>query len=361
MPKLNLNGNKGEWSELYVFLKLLSDNKLYAADAELNKINEIYYNVVKILRGDSNENIEYCAGTKIIIKKTTGEKLLEIPIEDFKTQSDLLLAKIKSGSGGSFSYEGIRTFLEKIKISKIKAKSSAKRDITIVVHDPNAGYNPELGFSIKSQLGSPSTLLNAGKTTNFIYKISGINLTAALMREVNSLSTISERIVKIKELGGTINYFDMREDKFKLNLQIIDSQFPLVLSSVIKTYYEDGVSSVKDLTMKVSADNPCNFDQTFSHKFYEVKMKNLLTSAALGMLPSVIWDDEYDATGGYIIVKENGDILCYHVYNREEFREYLLKNTKFETASTNRHDFGSVYKNGNKFFINLNLQIRFIK
>ena len=30
--------NKGEWSELYVFLKLLGSGILYAADADLNKI-----------------------------------------------------------------------------------------------------------------------------------------------------------------------------------------------------------------------------------------------------------------------------------------------------------------------------------
>lgn len=35
MPKLS--GNKGEWSEIYAFLRLLEIKKLYAADAELNK------------------------------------------------------------------------------------------------------------------------------------------------------------------------------------------------------------------------------------------------------------------------------------------------------------------------------------
>ena len=33
MPKLS--GNKGEWSEIYAFLRLLEVKKLYAADAEL--------------------------------------------------------------------------------------------------------------------------------------------------------------------------------------------------------------------------------------------------------------------------------------------------------------------------------------
>ena len=33
-----LTGNKGEWSEIYVFLKLLADGRLNAADANLNAI-----------------------------------------------------------------------------------------------------------------------------------------------------------------------------------------------------------------------------------------------------------------------------------------------------------------------------------
>lgn len=29
---MSLAGNKGEWSEIYIFLKLLTDGELYAAD-----------------------------------------------------------------------------------------------------------------------------------------------------------------------------------------------------------------------------------------------------------------------------------------------------------------------------------------
>ena len=53
----------------------------------------------------------------------------------------------------------------------IKTKSSVKSDIRIVIHDSRTGTNPELGFSIKSQLGKASTLLNASMTTNFIYRL----------------------------------------------------------------------------------------------------------------------------------------------------------------------------------------------
>ena len=35
-----IKGNKGEWSELYVLLRLLSHGKIYAADDNLKKIEE---------------------------------------------------------------------------------------------------------------------------------------------------------------------------------------------------------------------------------------------------------------------------------------------------------------------------------
>ena len=52
MPKLS--GNKGEWSEIYVFLRALAVGKLYAADENLNKVDDVFYNIINIVR---NENI----------------------------------------------------------------------------------------------------------------------------------------------------------------------------------------------------------------------------------------------------------------------------------------------------------------
>lgn len=78
------------------------------------------------------------------------------------------------------------------------------------------------------------------------------------------------------------------------------------------------------------------------------------------MTPAKPRTKDFQAAGGYIIAGEDGEIFCYHIYNHNEFQEYLFKNTRFETASTNRYDFGTVYKKDNKMFIKLNLQIRFI-
>ncbi len=47
-----LTGNKGEWSEIYVLLKLLAEGRLYAANENLEKIETIFYPIIKILRDE---------------------------------------------------------------------------------------------------------------------------------------------------------------------------------------------------------------------------------------------------------------------------------------------------------------------
>ena len=57
MPKLS--GNKGEWSEIYVLFRLLEIGKLYAADADLNKIDGVFYNILNIIRTENIGNLSF--------------------------------------------------------------------------------------------------------------------------------------------------------------------------------------------------------------------------------------------------------------------------------------------------------------
>lgn len=68
-------------------------------------------------------------------------------------------------------------------------------------------------------------------------------------------------------------------------------------------------------------------------------------------------DGTEEASGGYIIVKTNGDVLAYHIYNRDAFRKYLLNNTKLESAGSDRHAYGVLYEENDAVRIKLNLQI----
>ncbi|WP_457562742.1 HpaII family restriction endonuclease [Caminibacter pacificus] len=357
--------NRGEWSELYVFFKLLADKKLYAADANLNKIEDIYYPVLKILRKDFIGDFEYHTNSVIKIIDSNGTLLEEIPIKEFKDKSLLLLNKIKTLKGRAFEIPELESFLKKIKITKVKGKSSEKRDITIVVHDMFTGFNPKLGFSIKSRIGGDSTLFNSNKNkTNFIYKIKCKgSFSDKDKNEINAINTkrkLKDRVKKIYEKSCKLEFVEIGSPQFSNNLMIIDSSLPLIVAEMLKLYYLAKATTIYDITKILTDNNPLNFDLTESQPFYEYKIKNFLTDTALGMTPETPWKGIYDANGGYIVAKENGEVLCYHIYNHNAFQEYLFKNTKFDSPSSSKHEYGSIYEDNGEFYINLNLQIRFI-
>ena len=356
-----ISQNKGEWSELYVFLKLLAEGVLYGADSDLNKIDDLYYPLIKIIRTENEQTKHYVKDeSNISIIKESGEQILSLPVTEFTIKADLLLKAIKGANASSFPIPVIESFMKTIKCTKVKADSKDKSDITIVLHDRQTQRDDTFGFSIKSRLGSASTLLNAGKSTNFIYEVSGLNSTQ--IEEINTISNTSklrDRLTLIQDYGN-LKYVGMANEVFESNLKMVDTQFPIIISELLKLYYSGEGSNIKELIAKLQEINPCKLNTALAQKFYEHKIKTFLTDIALGMTPATAWSGNFQATGGYIIVKESGEVLCYHIYNHNEFQDYLFKNTKFDTPSSTRHDFGSIYSKDGRTLFNLNIQIRFI-
>ena len=44
----NKKANKGEWSELYAFFKLLKEVYIYAADEKVNIIEDVYFPIINL-------------------------------------------------------------------------------------------------------------------------------------------------------------------------------------------------------------------------------------------------------------------------------------------------------------------------
>ena len=154
----------------------------------------------------------------------------------------------------------------------------------------------------------------------------------------------------------------MENSIFECNLLLIDSYLPQICTHLLLEYYQRSLSTVEEILELVENANPLNYNLVHGYSFYKYKFMKFLSESALGMKPSYPWKGIIDATGGYIIVKENGDVLCYHILNRNEFEQYLLNNTKFETLNTSRHNLGNIYTDANgSNLIKLNLQVRFIK
>lgn len=360
-----ITGNRGEWSEIYTLLKVLGDKALFAGNDAFERVDNLLYPIVRVLRSEPEGNYEYCIYSDIVLVTSSGKQLLSLPVSEFAEKATLALTEIqrsKKERTGSFSIPELELFMKKIHCSSLKASSSAKTDITIVIHDEKTNQTPVLGFSIKSQLGNASTLLNASKATNFKYELNGITKAQSIIiNDINTRSKIIDRINYIMSNGGTLKFKSIPNRIFSNNLTLIDSLLPNIIAELVYKYFTTSDSTIDKLVATLENNNPLDFDKTHAHSFYTYKLKKFLTDAALGLMPTKIWDGHYDATGGYLVVKEDGDVLCYHLYNRNEFEQYLFSNTKLETASSSRHDFGSVYEEGGQFYFNLNLQIRFIK
>ena len=182
-----LTGNKGEWSEIYAFFRLLGEGKVHAGDADLNKL-DLYYPILSIIREES-KRYEYKPNQDkhILVVDEAGNVFARISMDKLMSESKLLLNAIKESKQRAFAIPSTESFMGKIGCTKLKAPSRDKADIHIVIHDLRTNMTPTLGFSIKSQLGSPSTLLNATEATNIRYLVIGKKMNDKELQEINSI------------------------------------------------------------------------------------------------------------------------------------------------------------------------------
>lgn len=353
----NLKLNVGEWSELFCILYLTNHRKLVICDSNLNKITDEIFTVESI---KTNENVSFELGdfdTNIISDQDGKIIKHKIPNRTLSEYANLLLSYIqnhKKGEG-SFSATQIYNFLKSnIGDVAIKSPSSEKSDIFLNNIDHlRQNSLVELGYSIKSNLGSSPTLLNASKHTNFKYEVSGI--TKADADSINSISTrtkLLDRISKIREKKGKIAFVGVESDSFRKNLQLIDSNLPNLLGNALLYSYEFNNKNFKEIFERSNKD----YDQNFLVK----KLCDFLSDFSFYYFPSKVFSAIKDAYGGFIVIKKNGEVSVLDlVYRKAEVLNYLLNNTVLDSPSSSRYDMLHLQQVGSKFEFTLNLQVRF--
>lgn len=353
-----LSGNKGEWSEVYVLLKLLADGKMYAGDENLEKIAELDYVIRKILRDSHIYGYRDCS---VVVSSDSGDEKV-IPVSDFLSYSAKLLEEIKKGQS-SFRIPEAEDFLEQIGCCSLKAPASEKADIRLLIHNPRSSRDLLFNYSIKSKLGSDFSLLNASKSTNFIYAIDGIDLSDEEIQSINAIQgskKIINRYNAITSSGGRLRFIRPESDVLRDNLTIIDSALPEIIGELLITRESTGKTSMPELTRLLSKSNPAGFHNSTEIPYYEVKIKRLLTAFVVGMVPKKIWSARFYVDGGYLIVREDGEVLAYHLMELSTFEDLLFNFSYLERSSTGRHEYGTIYRDDTSgdLRLKLNLQIR---
>ena len=348
---MNLKFNKGEWSEFYTFIKILSDGRLPLADSKMNNRNSEYLQVLAVL----NNNIDYTRSENNITF-VFEDDVISIPVKKFKENSELLLNAILNSKGRTFEVESASHFANTLHIDSLKQSSRKKGDIKIKVHDAFTNADLVQNFSVKSYLGSKPTLLNASNGTIIKYKVLGNEVSDEEINEINTCSShILDRLNLISKKGLKIVYDDMNDATFKENLQMIDTNFPELLAELyLSSYYIKGKALNKVVPYYLDKNTSAN------KKIITYNVKEFLISIALGMVPKTAWSGLDEANGGYIVVKKDGEIVCYYIYDRNDLKQYLYDQTHFDTPSSKRTNLGMIEReNDGSLSFNLTVQIRF--
>ena len=284
-----IKGNKGEWSELYVLLYLLGTGRLYAANEKVQRLQDVYFPKLKIMRDDTRGRVDYIiSGETEVEIFINGESSGRLPSNLFKQEAAALYHAIELGANRAFPVDRTEAFMQRIAAYRLAAPSSDKTDITLQVHDIHTGYDPIMGFSIKSELGNPPTLLNASGATNFVYSISGIS--DQDMAEINAIDTrtkILDRIEAIYKKGGQISFEHSANETFSMNLMLVDSRIEEIVAEMLLYSYRTNTVDCTDIMSHLDKENPLGFPRD---GFYSFKFKKLLSAIALGMKPSALWD-----------------------------------------------------------------------
>lgn len=333
-----MRGNKGEWSELYALLKLLADGKI-KADIQNQ---DCWLPVLQVFREETDTfKLKFQRSQKDSVELyLNGDLVRSIKSSELADMAEKILSGITGGNDSAFEIDGAAEIMQTLELKKIKSPANKKADIELKVHDPFTNLDRICCYSIKSDLGNPPTLLNASQATNFRFKVFGVD--DVLMEKINSINTrtkIQDRMNKIERLE-----FDSVINKtFANNLLFVDTQLEKFLGEMVKIYYRENISACAELVTILEERNPLKFGVA---NLYRHKIKKFLCAVALGLKPAKNWNGIDEANGGYIIVKDGGEILAYHLYNRDAFETYLLNNTRLETPSTNRHNFATIYSGG---------------
>lgn len=236
--------------------------------------------------------------------------------------------------------------------------------------------NGGMDFAVDSEIGVISTLLNAsGDNTNFVFEVTGpidderMSHFNGLFKETKRKGktcydiATSDRMQYLHDIGCNLKFVDTAKALAKINLiKSGGKEMPDIIAGMLKKFYFENQSGPTSLESCIEylADNDVadyGFDDLKST--YRGKVANFLLCTFTGMRLGSPWNGRQDVNGGYIVVKNNGDVVAFHSTIADEFKDFLVAKMIMESPSHSRHKDMVIYKEGNRYFLKLGLQLRF--
>ncbi len=340
--------NKGEWSEFYAFLKILSTGRLHILDEDDLTSKEL--EVVRLSK-NAHSFVPNESGVFRIIPGGSRAKPMvrhlgeTAPIKECVAH---LLAHIKASSG-TFGHTESESTATQLGVSVKSEQSRAKGDLGLCFVRPDSGQpSAEHEVSVKSWLGGDPTLFNASHIgTRIIYSVHHVPID--VLRGLSQAKSKPRDTLKaISAAGGTVNF--KRFPSAEMNENVKALRAGDTLAWLVKFHY---AKEARGRTFMDTAVAQRPLDEQRAHKS---ALREFLRAAALGMTSSRAWDLSMSASDNYLLVDDTGELFC--VLGRSKVEKFLFKLAYVDTPSTTRYDFGYPYETDGGWEIALNFQVR---
>ena len=296
--------NRGEWTEAYVFLRLLGDGRIYGANDNLEKDELTYIDIINIIKDEPNQYLRF--------ERFMNEEIAQIQAID----SDECVFKVVTApelqEKASFLFNSIKTVVgeRKIRVPSIEE------------------YLKEFRFTTpKANLSEKAREKYGAKADIVLTSLDSLDHT---MNNLNYFDSFKDIISQIKR-DYQLELVGCKNEAFAQNISVVDSQMEEILSTAVlihSGFYGESTNEVKSIGNILSTINPINLRNP--QIFYTAKLKELLFDSFAGMTASTIWNGRKKITGGYIDVSRNGEMLYYRAISDDVFCNYLLNYTYFD-------------------------------
>ena len=338
------------------FKRILTDSKNIA------KISEIFYPFYVLLYDKKYIYHEDLHSIGVMFSSLAGDVLLCTSAEIFLEETAILL-KNYSVSDNKISIANV--FIENLFRSNIKDAGGFKSFVRIFWLDQNNGH-----------IGSDSTLLNAsGDNTNFIFEVTG-NMDDKKMEHFNNIYKITQRkgetrfdiatsirMQYLHDIGCDLRYENTVRPLSRTNLiKCGGMEMPSIVAGMLKKFYFEnlgGNTSVEDCIDYLAENDVAGYGFDDLKETYRGKIANFLLCTFTGMRLGSQWNGRQEVNGGYIVVKNNGDVVAFHSTIADEFKDFLVAKMLMESPSHSRHRDMVIYKENGRYLLKLSLQLRF--
>lgn len=354
---------KQEWSEFYVFLRLLGEGRVFLGDRKGKKFRSVFWPITYVEREEYRGTRRYYVEGENIRMVREKEETTIPKIEFLNLAQQILEAIEGTPSDPVSSPIEVEAFMRKYEILDLQAETQDRTDLAISFWNPRKRAD---GFIVRSRLGAMQPLLAGGRAANIKYQLTANRFSVPTVENINAIesnNTVRDRMLRIEELGGKLKYDEVADKVFRSNLQMFDGQMGRILGEMARFMHLKEIAKVSELVAEIEESNPLKISHELlvKHQYYRFKVKQFLYACALGMRPAKIYRGNDSAIQGMIFVGADGVPICYHQSEEELFMEFLFTNTRLERGILERDKHGSLDRDHGEYFFRLNIQVGLTK